>query len=481
MIPTFSNRLTGLLSALAMLCITACSVPQVVTRAPEVTVPETFPAASADTLQAAAGRRWDDFFTDPYLLHLIDTALVNNKEVNILLQRIAVARNEIQARKGEYLPTVNAGLGTDVEKVGRYTRNGALEESLEINEDRAFPEFLTNIQFGLYASWELDVWKKLRNSRQVAVLEYLATVEGRNFLVTNLVAEIADSYFELLSLDSELDNIQRNLAIQEDALRVVRLLQQASRSNTLAVRRFEAEVQKNRSETYLVRQEITAVENRINFLTGRAPGEIPRSTGNFLELQPVSVATGIPSQLLRNRPDIRQAELEMAAANLDVDVARANFLPSFGIRAGLGYQAFNFRYLLKTPESLLMSLAGDAMAPLVNRNAIEAEYQNAGARQVQAAFEYEQTVLKAYQEVATEVSNIDKLADAYRLKEEQVAMLDEAIDVSNKLFQSTRAEYLEVLLTQRDALEARTALIDTRKEQLLATVNLYQALGGGWK
>ncbi|WP_116107369.1 TolC family protein [Lewinella sp. IMCC34191] len=478
MIPTYCKYLVGALLLLTL----GCSVPQVVTRTPEVAVPQTFTAGTnADTTLAAAGRRWDDFFTDPYLLHLIDTALVNNKEVNILLQRIAVARNEIQARKGEYLPTVNAGLGTDVEKVGRYTRNGALEESLEINEDRAFPEFLTNIQFGLYASWELDVWKQLRNARQVAVLEYLATVEGRNFLVTNLVAEIAESYFELLALDGELANLERNIAIQEDALRVVNLMQQAGRSNTLAVRRFEAEVQKNRSETYLVRQDIAAVENRLNFLTGRTPGEIPRTRGDFLEVQPVSVATGIPSQLLRNRPDIRQAELEMAAANLDVSVARANFLPSFGIRAGLGYQAFNLRYLLKTPESLLLSLAGDAMAPLVNRNAIEAEYQNAGARQVQAAYEYEQTILKAYQEVATEVSNIDKLAHAYRLKEEQVAMLDEAIEVSNKLFQSTRAEYLEVLLTQRDALEARTDLIETRKEQLAATVNLYQALGGGWK
>ncbi|PPK87233.1 NodT family efflux transporter outer membrane factor (OMF) lipoprotein [Neolewinella xylanilytica] len=481
MIPTCCNYPAGLVAVVSLLFIASCSVPQVVTRAAEVPIPDTFPAATADTTEIAAGRRWDDFFTDPYLLGLIDTALVNNKEVNILLQRIAVARNEIQARKGEYLPTVNAGLGTEVEKVGRYTRNGALEESLEINEDRAFPEFLTNIQFGLYASWELDVWKQLRNARKVAVLEYLATVEGRNFLITNLVAEIADSYFELLALDSELDNIERNIAIQEDALRVVNLMQQAGRSNTLAVRRFEAEVQKNRSETYRVRQDIAAVENRINFLTGRLPGPVARTSDDFLALQPVSVATGIPSQLLRNRPDIRQAELEMAAADLDVDVARANFLPSFGIRAGLGYQAFNLRYLLKTPESLLLSLAGDAMAPLVNRNAIEAEYQNAGARQVQAAYEYEQTVLDAYREVATEISNIDKLADAYRLKEEQVAMLDEAIEVSNKLFQSTRAEYLEVLLTQRDALEARTDLIETRKEQLAATVNLYQALGGGWK
>ncbi|MGB3799236.1 MAG: TolC family protein, partial [Lewinella sp.] len=129
MIPICCKLPAGLLAALCLLLITSCSVPQVATRTPEVAVPDAFPAATTDTTEIAAGRRWDDFFTDPYLLRLIDTALVNNKEVNILLQRIAVARNEIQARKGEYLPTVSAGLGTEVEKVGRYTRNGALEEN----------------------------------------------------------------------------------------------------------------------------------------------------------------------------------------------------------------------------------------------------------------------------------------------------------------------------------------------------------------
>ena len=481
MIPTSCKPLNILCAGLLFLALHGCSVPQVATRTPSAPIPTTFPSSSSDTLAAAAGRRWDDFFTDPYLVRLIDTALVNNKETNILAQRISQARNEIQARQGEYKPFVNAGVGSDVEKVGRYTRFGALEESVDIREDRAFPEFLTNIELGLYASWELDIWKKLRNSARVAVTDYLATVEGRNFMITNLVAEIANSYYELIALDNELANLENNIQIQEDALRVVNLLQRAGRANLLAIRRFEAEIQKNRGEIYAVQQEILATENRINFLTGRTPGPVDRDSDDFLDREPALVRTGVPSQLLRNRPDIRQAELELVASNLDIQVARANFFPSFGIRAGLGYQAFNLKYLLKTPESLLLSLAGDAVAPVVNRNAIEAEYQNAGARQIQAAYEYEQTILKAYQEVATEVSNIDNLSNTYRMKEEQVAKLDESIEVSNKLFQSTRAEYLEVLLTQRDALEARKELIETKRDQLSATVNLYQALGGGWK
>ncbi|WP_420458447.1 TolC family protein [Neolewinella sp.] len=475
--------LPGLLAGLALLLLqTACSVPQIATRTPSTALPQTFPATTGrDTVGIDAAQLVTQFFDDPYLLQLVDTALVNNKELNILVQRISIARNEIQARRGEYLPFVSTGVGTEVEKVGRYTRMGALEENISLNEERAFPEFLTNIQLGLYASWELDVWNKLRNARKAAVMEYLATVEGRNFMTTQVVAEVANSYYELLALDTRLQNLQNMLAIQEDALRVVNLLQQAGRSNSLAVRRFEAEIQGNRSETFAIQQEIAATENRLNFLLGRAPQPIARRSENFLDLQPPLVQTGIPSQLLTNRPDIRQAEYELAAAGLDIQSARANFLPSFGIRAGLGFQSFNLKYLLTAPESLLLSLAGDAAAPLVNRNAIIATYQNASARQVEVAFDYEQSVLRAYQEVATQVSNIDNLQQTYQAKQEQVADLNESIEISNKLYQSARADYMEVLLTQRDALEARTELIETKREQLGAVVDLYQALGGGWR
>jgi NodT family efflux transporter outer membrane factor (OMF) lipoprotein len=407
--------------------------------------------------------------------------MVNNKEINMLLQRISVARNEIQARQGEYKPFVGAGLATDVEKVGRYTRNGAVEHSLEIVEGEEIPELLGNIQLGLFASWELDVWKKLRNAQQVAAMEYLASVEGRNFMITNLVAEIANSYYELIALDNQLENLQSNIELQQDALEVVNLLQRAGRANSLAVKRFEAEVQKNQSNIFNIRQQIVETENRLNFLVGKTPQSIARRSADFLDRAPKAVQTGVPSQLLQNRPDIRQAELELAAADLNIQVARANFLPSFGIRAGLGYQAFNPKYLLKTPESLVLSLAGDAVAPLVNRNAIIAEYNNAGARQIEAAYEYEQTILNAYMEVAIQLSNMDNLAQNYALKVQQVESLTESIEISNQLFQSARADYMEVLLTQRDALEARLELIETKKEQMTAVVNLYKALGGGWR
>lgn len=458
----------------------ACSVPEMTQKRVETALPTRYSAQRTDTLSSAR-INWREFFQDPYLTALLDTAVVNNKEVNSLLQRIKIAQNEIQVRKGEYLPFVHAGFGAEIEKVGRFTRNGAVEERLEIEDGREFPDPLGNIQLGLYASWELDIWKKLRNSRQVAVLEYLAGVEGKNFLITNLVAEVADAYYELLALDNQLDNLEQNIGIQQDALEAIRLLQQAARANSLAVKRFEAEVQKNQSEIYKLQQQIVETENRINFLLGRTPQPIARSTEDFLALTPAPVASGLPAQLLTNRPDIRQAELELAAAELNIQVARANFYPSLGLKAGMGYQAFNPKFLLNTPESLLFSLAGDAVAPLINRNAIEAEFNSAGAEQVQAVYEYEQTILNAYREVVNQLSNIENLANNYRLKSQQVAALTESIDIANQLFQSARADYLEVLLTQREALEAKMELIETKKEQLTATVDLYKALGGGWK
>jgi len=151
-----------------------------------------------------------------------------------------------------------------------------------------------------------------------------------------------------------------------------------------------------------------------------------------------------------------------------------------GISAGIGYQAFNPSYLLRTPESMLYSLAGDLVAPLVNKNAIKATYLNANAKQIQAVYNYERTILNAYVEVANQLAKIGNLAKSYDLKAKQVQALTQSIEISNDLFKSARADYMEVLLTQRDALESKFELIETKMQQLNAVVNIYQALGGGW-
>jgi multidrug efflux system outer membrane protein len=162
-------------------------------------------------------------------------------------------------------------------------------------------------------------------------------------------------------------------------------------------------------------------------------------------------------------------------------VARANFYPSLSLSAGLGLRAFNPVYIAKLPESLIASLAGELVGPLINKNAIKAAYASANAKQIQAVYNYEKTVLSAYIEVANELSNISNLGNSYDLKFKEVEALTESTNISNALFRSARADYMEVLLTQREALESKFDLVETRMKQLNSTVNMYRALGGGWK
>lgn len=426
-----------------------------------------------------ARMNWKEYFSDENLIALIDSALKRNQELNITLQEIEILRNEVRARKGEYLPFVDVRAAAGLEKEGRYTRHGSVDENGEIMPGRRFPDPLPNYEAGVFASWEVDVWKKLRNAKKAAALRYLAGREGRNFLVTNLIAEIANSYYELMALDNQLDIIEKNIALQTDALQIVKQQKEAAKLTQLAVNRFEAQLLNTTNLQYEIRQRITETENRLSFLTGRFPTEIPRSSAEFNNIVLDSVYTGIPSQLLTNRPDIRQAELELAAAKLDVKAARANFFPSFRIEGGVGFQAFNTAYLIH-PESILFGLAGDLVAPLVNRNAIIAQYNSATARQVQAVYDYERTILNAYVDVVNRLSGVRNFAKSYETKSREAEILMQSIVTSNSLFRSARADYLEVLLTQREALETKMELVEIRQRQMDSKVNIYRALGGGW-
>lgn len=475
-----SNLIKNILLTGTVTCIlfTACKVPALVEAPKAKTAPASF-GNGTDTTNSAS-LKWRQFFTDQYLVKLIDTALVRNQELSITLQEIEIARNEIRLRHSRLQPTVEVGGGAGIEKVGRYTSQGAGDASTDITPGKEVPDWLPDFRLGLFANWEIDAWKKLRTAKKAALTRYLSTVEGRNFVITNLVSEIANSYFELLALDNQMDIVKQTIKLQQNALEIVRIQKQAAAATELAVKKFEAEVLNSQSRQYDIQQQITAKENSLNFLLGRYPQPIERDTTGILHLTPLLVTTGIPSQLLQNRPDIRQAELDLQAAKLDVAVARAEFYPSFNISAGLGLQAFSPKYIYRLPESMLFSLAGDVAGPLINKNAIKAEYNSANARQIQAVYNYERTILNAYVEVSTELSNIKNRERMYDLKSKEVDTLAASIDISNALFRSSRADYLEVLLTQRDALESRLELIETRLQQLNSVTNIYRALGGGW-
>jgi multidrug efflux system outer membrane protein len=463
------------------ICLAAagCKVPAVAPLPQNKVVPASY-GESTDTTNIAA-TPYQSFFKDKNLVDLIDTALKNNQELMMNLQEIDIAKNEIRIRKGALLPSVSLGGGIGVEKVGRYTSQGAGDATTDIVDGKEIPDPLFDYRLAATANWEVDIWKKLRNSKKAAVTRYLSTVEGKNFMLTNLIAEVANSYYELQSYDSQLAIVKQNIALQKNALEIVKVQKEAMRTTELAVQKFRAEVLASTAREFDILQSIKETENHINFLLGRYPQEIKRDRTIILSAIPEAINGGIPAQLLANRPDIKQAELDLQAAKLDVKVARTEFYPSLDISAGLGIQAFKPSYLFRFPESVLYSLAGDLAGPLINRNAIKAEYATANAKQIQALFNYERVILNAYMEVSSQLSKITNLEKSYGLKSQQVDALNKSIEVSNDLFKSARADYFEVLMTQRDALESKLELVETKKAQLSAVVDVYRELGGGWK
>lgn len=420
-----------------------------------------------------------DFYHDPMLVSLIEQALAGNQELRILEEEVQIARNEILARRGAYLPFVTFGSSVGVDKPSLFTPLGAAEDQLEYFPGKHFPDPLPNFQLGLDFFWQLDIWRALRNARDAAGQRYVAAMERRNFFVTRLVADIAENYYGLMALDKRLENLNMTIELQKESLKLAKSRKEAGRGNELAVQRFRAEVRKNQSEKLIVNQDIIEVENRINFMVNRIPQPVERMSGEFFDLNIHALSVGLPAQLLQNRPDIRRAERELAAAGLDVRVARAQFYPRVDITGGVGYQAFNPKYLFMTPEALTYNVANNLLVPVINKKAIQAEYQSANARQLQSVYNYQRAILNAFTEVINRVSMVENYSKSIEIKKQQLEALEASVDVATKLFQNARAEYVEVLLAQRDLRDARMVLIDTKKQQLNAIVNAYQALGGG--
>lgn len=445
-------------------------------REPNKEVPKSFGTpAGGDGPSVAAQQQWDQFFTDPDLRALIEEAMSNNQELNIQLQEIIITQNEIMAAKGEYMPRLDAGIGAGLEKVGETTTQGRSDRAHNV------PRNLPDFRFGFRASWETDIWSRFRNARKAAKFRYEATKQERNFIVTQIVAEIANSYYDLVMLDTQIDILERNIVIQSDALEVVKAKKAAARETELGVQRFQAEVLKNQGRKFTLEQERIVVESRINFLVGRFPQPVKRNAETFKAAKPDIVASGLPSDLLENRPDVKAAELRLEAAKLDTKAAKARFYPSLSLEAGVGYESFNLRHLVDTPQSLAYNVAGSLMAPLLNRAAIKADYRSANARQIQAVYEYERSLLQAFTDVYNELTAISNLSKRYEQLSQQVATLEAAIETSNVLYRSAHVDYYDVLLTRRDSLEAEMELVETKNAQMQALVSVYQALGGGWR
>tara|TARA_R110002111_G_scaffold258083_1_gene326859 strand:- start:103264 stop:104943 length:1680 start_codon:yes stop_codon:yes gene_type:complete len=471
--------IVNLLAFCMLLLPTGCQIPDIFCADAEKALPADFNGATSAQNSADIGI--DEFFNDPVLTSLIGEGLDSNQELKIRNQEIEIASNQILSRRGAYLPFVSVGARAGYDKTSRFTPLGAAEDQLTYpgSGGANFPDPIGNVRLSADLFWRIDIWRELRNARDAAIQRLDEAIETRNYYVTRLVAEIAENYYELASLDKRLEFLNQTIKLQEQSLEVARFQKEAARGTELGVQRFLAEVRKNESQRLIVSQRIVEVENRINFLVGRYPQSVDRVGWDFISLDSQTLNVGLPAELLLNRSDIQAAEREVAAAGLDILVARARFFPQLDITASVGYEAFNPRYLFD-PGAFVAGVAGGLVAPLINKKAIQAEYLNANARQIQAVYDYQRTVLTAFTEVANRLSKVEKYRMSVQIKQSQVAALEESVSVASQLFQNARAEYIDVLFSQRDLLEARTALIETKQQQLSAIVNAYQALGGGY-
>jgi multidrug efflux system outer membrane protein len=437
------------------------------------------------TLDNSAQVSVDEFFHDPLLICLIDQALGGSQELRILNEEIQIASNEVLARRGAYLPFVTAGGSPSLTKFSSFTPEGAGIKDDPYRPGQFLPNPLPMFMVGPPGAlfWQIDIWRQLRNARDAAIQRFLAATEARNYFVIRLVAEIAENYYALMAYDARLENLDRIIGLQERSLGIAQANTAAGRTSNLPVQRFLGQIRKNQSQKLIIRQDIIQTENRINFVVGRFPQPVDRNSAGFLDLNIHALSLGVPSQLLLNRPDIRQAEREIAAAGLDILVARANFFPVVTITGGLGYEAFNLRYLFLTPEALIGNIAAGAVGPVINFKAIRAQYLTANARQLQSVYNYQRVVIDAVTQVVTRMAKVENFTRSIEIKRQQVQALESAVQVATDLYQLQRIEfatdYLDVLTAQNELFDAIRDLIDAKIEQLSAVVNTYQALGGG--
>ncbi|HKV08071.1 MAG TPA: efflux transporter outer membrane subunit [Thermoanaerobaculia bacterium] len=457
------ERLSLLVLALALLA--GCTVgPQY--QRPPVTAPEEIrgqvgPAEAA----SLADRPWWEIFDDESLKALIDEALRNSYDVRLAGWRVEEARALAGIRGAERWPEVQAGAGWSRGQASEFVATGAGTESF--------------YDANLGVSWEIDLWGRIRRLNEAARAEYLATEEARRGVLLSLVSDVATSYFQLRELDLELETARRSTAAFQETYDLFNRRLEAGAASGLETASAGATLAATAAQIPDLERQILAQENRLAFLLGRNPGPIPR--GNALEdqLLPPQIPAGLPSDLLERRPDLRAAEQDLVAANAEVGVAVANFFPRLSLTGALGSLAPQVGDLFGDGKS--WSLGGGLLTPVFQGRRLSEEHRAALARWEQAKVQYEARVTNAFVEVSTTLTAYQKLAEIEGEQARAAASYRQAVELSNDRYLSGLADYLEVLEAQQQQLAAENALARTRFDRLASLVQIYKALGGGWR
>ena len=410
---------------------------------------------------------WRELFSDPILQEHIETGLENNIDIRVALQQILAAEAYFKQGKAGYFPTLDATAQMTHQELSSNSQFGGLFSSLD--------------QYELSASlsWEADIWGKIRSNKRAFGAQYLQTVEAHKAVKTQLVAMIASSYYQLLALDEQLRVTEETIETRSSSLETTKALKEAGNVTEVGVKQTEAQLYTAQALRIDLINEIRLLENSFSILLGQQPGAIERDGLRNQEIQ-TSLKTGVPAQLLVNRPDVRASEFALINAFELTNVARSNFYPSLTLSASGGLQALQIDELFDT-NSLFATNIGGLTQPIFNRRSIKTQYEVAQAQQEQARLQFKQALLTASREVSDALYTYEAATEKLDVKRKEFESYNTATEYSEELLDNGLANYLEVLTARENALNSSLDLINTRLTQLQSVVDLYEALGGGWQ
>ncbi|HVT18212.1 MAG TPA: efflux transporter outer membrane subunit [Thermoanaerobaculia bacterium] len=473
----------GLGGLLAAACLAGCTVGPAYRR-PPLTVPEQFYGQTGAAQAASlADLPWWEVFADPTLRSLIEEALRGGFDVRIAAARVEEARARFGIARAAYLP--------ELAYKGEYLRQ-RLSELAQNPTGKATDQWTANVN----TSWEIDVWGRIRRLNESAKAQYLATEEARRGVMLTLLGEVASAYFDLRQLDEELEIAHRTTAALQDTFDLFNRRLEGGAASALETSNAEALLAAEAAQVPVLESQITAKENQLALLLGRGPGPVPRGAppagsppagsppagappAGSPAAPPPRVPGGLPAALLLRRPDLRQAEQQLIAANANVGVARAAFLPTLSLTGLLGGVSPELSQLFAAGKT--WSIGAGVAQPLVNAGGLRSQYRVVLAQWEQARLLYEQAVTNAFGEVSTALVTLQKLADAERERARSAAAYGEAVRLARLRYTSGLSAYFEVLDALRQLLAAENNLAQTRRDRSVALVQLYKALGGGWQ
>ncbi len=443
---------------------------------PTVMQPDSFRMQQGEVLEevSLADLGWWELFQDENLQALIRKALVENKDVRIAVARVREARAQLAATGADQFPRID-GNGS----IQRNQPAGAVVRQFGFPGGAFTPPATNQFRATMDLSFELDFWGRLRRATEAAQADLLARESTRRTVVLTLVSDLATAYFELQELDAELEAAKRTLKTRQEALDLIRLRKLVGQRSTLDIRRAEQEVVRARAVIPDLERQIGQKEHQLSLLMGRNPARILRGVSLRDQPLPPEVPAGLPSALLERRPDIVEAEQKLVAANAKIGVAKAAFFPQISLTGNFGAQSLQFSELFVGP-SRVWQFGPTLTVPLFDAGRNLANLEVSQAQREQAVIAYEKTIQQAFREVEDALLAHQKIREIRTERERAVGLSSEAVELAQLEYLNGQASYLEVLTAQREALNAETALAQTQRNHLLAVVQLYKSLGGGW-